>query len=136
MAPNLKSSGKNPITPEQEMLEDRIRRMEESMARMTGLVETLVHNQTPPPLLTDAEHASVLRARRRADDAAVNLRTVGDASAAPDEDSGSDPTREVPHSRRRRHAPAPKSATRSGGAQVPVDPVGPSCPAAAGETPV
>ena len=52
MAPNLRSSGKNPLTSKQEMLEDRIRRMEESMARMTGLVETLVHNQSPPPLLT------------------------------------------------------------------------------------
>ena len=44
MAPSLRSSGKNPLTSEQEMLEDRIRRMEESMARMIGLVETLVHN--------------------------------------------------------------------------------------------
>ena len=86
MAPNLRSSGKNPLTSEQEMLEDRIRRMEESMARMTGLVETLVHNQSPPPLLTDAEHANVLRARRRADDAAANLRTTGDATTTPDED--------------------------------------------------
>ena len=133
MATNLRSSGKNPLTSEQEMLEDRIRRMEESMARMTGLVETFVHNQSPPPLLTDAEHANVLRARCRADDAAANLRTAGDAAATPDEDSGSDPAREAHHSRRRRNAPAQKSAARSGGAQLPAVPVGPSRPAAEGE---
>ena len=69
------------------------------MERMTGLVETLVHNQSPPLLLTDAEHADVLRARRRADDAATNLRTVGDVTATLDEDSGSDPTREAHNSR-------------------------------------
>ena len=120
MTSNLRSSGKNPLTSEQEMLEDRIRRMEESMARMTGLVETLVHNQSPPPLLTEGEHANVLRARRRADDAAVNLRIAGDAAAAPDKNSGSDPAREAHHSRRRRNAPAQKFATRSGGAQLPV----------------
>ena len=106
------------------------------MARITGLVETFVHNQSPPPLLTDAEHANVLRARRRADDAAANLRTARDATTTPDEDSGSDPAREAHHSRRRRNAPAQKSATRSGGAQLPVDPAGPSHAAAEGETPV
>ena len=63
MAPNLRSSDKSPLTAEQEMLEDRISRMEESMARMNGLMKTLVHNQSTPPLLTDAEHANVLRAR-------------------------------------------------------------------------
>ena len=63
MGPILRSSGKSPLTAEQEALEDRIRRMEESMARMNGLMETLVQNQSPPPLLMDAEHASVLRAR-------------------------------------------------------------------------
>ena len=44
MAPNLRSNGKNPITSKQDVLEDRIGRMEESMARMTRLIETLVHN--------------------------------------------------------------------------------------------
>ena len=135
MVTNLRSSGKNPLTSEQEMLEDRIRRMEESMARMTGLVETLVHNQSPLPLLTYAEHADVLRAQRRADDTAANLRVAGDVSTAQDEDSGSDPTREAHNSRRRRNAPAQKSTTRSGGLQLPADPVGPSRPAAGGETP-
>ena len=33
MAPNLRSSGKNLITSEQEMFKERIRRMEESMTR-------------------------------------------------------------------------------------------------------
>ena len=32
MEPNLRSNGKNPLTSEQEILEDRIRCMEESMA--------------------------------------------------------------------------------------------------------
>ena len=136
MAPNLRSSSKNPLTSEQEMLEDRIRRMEESMARMTGLVETLVHNQSPPPFLTDAEHASVLRARRRADDAAADLRAAGDVNATPDEgSSGGDPAHETHPSRRRRNTPAQKSTTRSGGSQLPADPPGPSRPAAEGGTP-
>ena len=68
------------------------------MARMAGLEEALVHNQSPPPLLTDAEHADVLRARRRADDAAANLRTTGDVTATLDEDSGSDLAREAHNS--------------------------------------
>ena len=74
MAPNLRSSGKNPITSDQEMFEERIRRMEESMTKMAGLVETLVNNQSPRPLLTDAKHAEVLQARRQADDVAANPR--------------------------------------------------------------
>ena len=135
MAPNLSSSGKNPITSEQEVLEDRIRRLKESMATITGLVETLVHNQSPPPLLIDTEHADVLRARRRADDAAANLRAVGNVTAAQDEDSGSDPANEAHNSRRWRNAPAQKSATRSGGARLPADQVGPSRPAVEGEAP-
>ena len=136
MAPNLRSSGKNPLTSEQEMLEDRIRRIEETMARMTGLVETLVHNQSPPPLLTDAEHANVLRARRRADDAAADLRAADDVNTAPDEvSSDGDLVHETHHSCRRRNAPAQKSTTRSRGPQLPADPVGPSRPAAGGEAP-
>ena len=135
MAPNLRSSGKNPLIAEQEMLEDRIRRMEESMARMTGLVETLVHNQSPPPLLTDAENADVLRAWCRADDAAADLRTIGNVTATPDEgSSGGDPARETHRSRRRRNAPAQKSTTRSRGPRLPNDPVGPSRPAVEGGT--
>ena len=98
------------------------------MARMTGLVETLVHNLSPPPLLTDAEHANVLRAWRRADDASATLRTVGDIAAAQDEDSGSDPARDPCNSHRRRNAPAQKSATRSGEVRLPTDHAGPSRP--------
>ena len=136
MAPNLRSSGKSPLTTEQKMLEDRIRRMEESMARMNGLMETLVHNQSPPPLLTDAEHANVLRARRRADDAAAGLRAADDVNTTPDEiSSDGDHAHETHHSRRRRNAPAQKSTTRSRGPQLPADPVGPSRPAAGGEAP-
>ena len=136
MAPNLRSSGKSPLTTEQEMLEDRIRRMEESMARMNGLMETLVHNQSPPPLLTDAEHANVLRARRRADDAAADLRAADDVNTTPDEGSSDgDLVHENHHSCRRRNAPAQKSTTRSRGPQLPADLVGPSRPAAGGGTP-
>ena len=136
MALNLRSSGKSPLTAEQEALEDRIRRMEESMARMNGLMETLVHNQSTPPLLTDAEHANVLRARRRADDAVADLQAAGDVNATPDEgSSGGDPARETHHSRRRRNAPAQKSTARSGGPQLPADPAGPSRPAAEGGMP-
>ena len=43
------------MTSEQELLEERLRRMEESMVRMSGLVETLVQNRSQPPLLTSAE---------------------------------------------------------------------------------
>ena len=79
MAPNLRSSGNNHNTSEQELLEDRIRGMEESMARMTGLVENLVQNRSQPPLLTYAEQADVLRARHRAEgeDAAAVLEAKG-----------------------------------------------------------
>ena len=101
------------------------------MARMNGLVEMLGHNQSPPPLLTDAEHANVLRAQRRADDAAADLWAAGDVNATPDEgSSGGDPAQETHHSHRRRNAPAQKSTTRSGGPQLPADLVGPSRPAA------
>ena len=135
MTPNLRSSSKNPLTSEQEMLEDRIRRMEE-LARMTGLVETLIHNQSPPLLLTDAEHVDVLRARHRVDDAAADLRTAGNVTATLDEgSSGGDPARETHHSRRRKNAPAQKSNTRSGGPQLPTDPAGPLRPATEGGTP-
>ena len=68
MAPTTRSNRKNHMTSEQEMLEDRIRRIEESMVRMIGLVERLVKNWSQPPLLMDAEQADVLQARQMADD--------------------------------------------------------------------
>ena len=48
------------MTFEQEILEERLKNMEESMARMSGLVEILVQNQSQPPLVADAEQADVL----------------------------------------------------------------------------
>ena len=71
---------------------------------MAGLVETLVNNQSPPPLLTDAEHAKVLRARRRANDVAANPRAAGGVTVAPDGDSDRDPVLEALDSRRRKKA--------------------------------
>ena len=38
MAPMTKRNGKSPMTSEQELLEERLRRMEDSMARMGGMV--------------------------------------------------------------------------------------------------
>ena len=63
MVPTTRRNGKSPMTHEQQQLEERLRHMEESMTRMSGLVEDLVQNQSQPPLLTDAEQAGVLRAR-------------------------------------------------------------------------
>ena len=68
MTPTIGSNGKNHMTSEQKLLEDRIQRMEEFMVRMTGLVETLAQNRSQSSLLTDAELADVLRAWLRADD--------------------------------------------------------------------
>ena len=86
------------------------------MARMNGLMETLVHNQSPPPLLTEAEHANLLRARRRADDAAADLRAADDVNTTPDEGSSEGGLAHEAHlSRRRRTAPAQKTTTRPGG---------------------
>ena len=136
MAPNLRSSGKSPLTAEQEALEDRIRPMEESMARMNGLMETLVHNQSPPPLLTDAEHANVLRARRKADDVAANLRNADDVNTTPEEGSSEcGLAHEIHHSHRRRTAPAQKYTAHPGGPQLPANPVGTSRPVAEGVVP-
>ena len=66
MAPMTRCNGISPITSEQEQLEQKLRRMEESIARMSSLVETLVQNQSQPPLLTEAEQVDVLRARFQA----------------------------------------------------------------------
>ena len=63
MAPTTRRNEKGPMSSEQEQLEQRMKNMEESMARMSGLVEILVQNQSRPPLLTKAEQADVLRAR-------------------------------------------------------------------------
>ena len=137
MGPILRSSGKSPLTAEQEALEERIRRMEESMTRMNGLMETLVQKQSSPPLLTDAEHVSVLRARRRAEEVANNLRNAGDVETTPEEGSSEcDLAREALHARRRRTAPVQKSTAHPGGQQTPTNLAEPSRPMAEGEGPV
>ena len=103
MAPNLRSCRKNPMTSEKEVLEDRIRRMDESMARMTRLVATLVQNQSPPPLLTNAEQADVLRARHRADgeDVSAVLEAVRITAVPQDEEAGGNPAHGAHNSCRR-----------------------------------
>ena len=137
MGPILRSSGKSPLTAEQEALEERIRRMEESMARMNGLMDTLVQKQSSPPLLTDAEHISVLRARRKAEEVANNLRNADEVDTTPEEGSSEcDLAHEALHSRRRRTAPAQKSTAHPGGQQLPVNPAEPSRPVAEGVGPV
>ena len=55
MAPTTRRNGKSPMSFEQELLEERLRHMEDSMALMSGLVETLVQNESQPLLLTDRE---------------------------------------------------------------------------------
>ena len=121
IAPNLRSTGKNHMISEQEVLEDRIRRMEESMARMTGFVETLVQNRSQPPLLTDSEQADVLRARRRVngEDTTAVLEAAGITVAGQDEASGSNPAHEAHNSRRRQTASAQRPAARSRGVRLP-----------------
>ena len=73
------------------------------MARMTGFVETMVKNQNQPPLLTDAEQAGVLRARRRVDDedVAAVLEALSTTAMAQDEDSSGNPAHADRDSRRR-----------------------------------
>ena len=137
MGPILRSSGKSPLTAEQEALEERIRRMEESMTRMNGLMETLVQKQSSPPLLTDAEHISVLRARRRAEEVANNLQNAGNVETTPEEGSSEcDLARGALQSRRRRTVPVPTSTAHPGGQQIPTDPAGPSRPMVEGVAPV
>ena len=60
MAPTTRRNGNGLMSSEQEQLERMMKNMEESMVRMSGLVEILVQNQSQPPLVTDAEQADVL----------------------------------------------------------------------------
>ena len=63
MAPNTRCSGKSLLTAEQEQHEQRLKSVEDFMVCMSSMVETLVQNQSQPPLLTDAEQIDVLRTR-------------------------------------------------------------------------
>ena len=52
------------MNSEQEQLEQRLQNMDEFMARMSGMMRTLVQNQSQPMLyLVDEEQADVLRMR-------------------------------------------------------------------------
>ena len=48
MAPVIRNNEKSPIISEQKQFEQRLQRMEEFMARMSGMMETLIHNQSQP----------------------------------------------------------------------------------------
>ena len=63
MACNTRSTGKNLVTAKQEQFEQKLKNKEDFMARMSGMIETLAQNQTPPLLLTNQEQADVPRAR-------------------------------------------------------------------------
>ena len=67
MAPRTRRNGKGPMSSEQEQLEQRMKYMKESMARICGLMEILVQNQSQLPLITDVEQADVLRTRLQAE---------------------------------------------------------------------
>ena len=75
------------MTADQEQLEKRLWRMVVSMARMSGLVETLVQNQSQPLLLTGREQADVLRAQLQAErrKAAAEVAAGGTTEADPEE---------------------------------------------------
>ena len=128
MAPTTCNNGKNHMTSELEMLEDRICCMEESMVTMTSLVETLIQSRSQPPLLTDTEQADVLRARLRADnkDAAVEQGARGTTAAARDRDSSGESTHEARNPRSRRTAAVNRPAAHSVGVWLPTDQAGPS----------
>ena len=44
MAPNTRRIGKGPVATEQELLEQRLKNMEDFMSRMNDMMETLAQN--------------------------------------------------------------------------------------------
>ena len=122
MVLKTKRIGKGPISSEQEQLEQMIKNREESMARMSSLVEILVQNQSQPLLLTDAEQADVLRERLQAEreKAAADLATGGSNTADREDDSADGSDSETRNPRSQRNVSARKSATHTGGMQPPV----------------
>ena len=108
--------------------------MKESMARMIGLVETLVQNQSQPPLLNDLEQANVLWARHMADggDTTAEYEAVGITTMVQDEDSGGNPMHEARNSLRRQTTSVQRPVACSEGVWLPADQAGPSRPAAEG----
>ena len=80
MALTTRRSGKSPLTTEQEQLEQRMRNVEDFMARISGMMETLTQNQSQSPLLMDAEQADILRARLRANQERSAAELAGEAA--------------------------------------------------------
>ena len=89
---------------------------------MSGMMETLVQNQSQPPLLIDTELADVLHARLQAEQkkAAVEVAASGTTEADPKEDSahGSDAETCNPHNPRT--TTVRERAARTRGAWPPV----------------
>ena len=44
MAPNTRRTGKGPMAAEQELLEQRLKNVEDFMSRRNDMMETLAHN--------------------------------------------------------------------------------------------
>ena len=78
------------MTSEQELLEQRLASMEEFMAKMNGVLETLVQNQSRSPLLTSKEQTDMLRARFQAEqrEAATGVAAGGTTEANPEAEAG------------------------------------------------
>ena len=122
------------MTSEKKMLENRIHRIEESMVRMTDLVETLVKTWSQPLLLTDAEQADLLRARPRADDeeTATEQDARGTTAVARDRNSGGESTYKAHNPHNRWRAALRRPAAYSEGARLLPDQAALSRPAAKG----
>ena len=67
MVPATRRAGKSPMTSKQEQLEQSLQNVEELIARMNGMMETLVQNQGHLMCRTDGEQADVLRVRLQAE---------------------------------------------------------------------
>ena len=61
MAPNTRSRGKSSMAAEQELLERRLKNVEDLMSRMSNMMNTLAQNQSQPLFLIGEEQADVLR---------------------------------------------------------------------------
>ena len=99
------------MTSEQELLEQRLASMEEFMAKMNGVLETLVQNQSRSPLLTSKEQTDMLRARFQAEqrEAATGVAAGGTTEANPEaEAGGSGAPVQNPSSRRTTMVPSPR----------------------------
>ena len=92
------------------------------MAHMSGLVETLVQNQSQPLLLNDREQVDVIRARLQAErkKAVVEVATGGTIEADTEEKSTDGSEVETRNPRSRRNTTACKPAACTEGARPPV----------------